>query len=70
MSGPDKRDNSLDVREFAQTGKFRLTGERVSKVVVIDKKYSQSGPFVPGERVSRPYPPLFSNRKKDRGQPA
>lgn len=64
MSGPDKRDSSLDVREFAQTGKFRLTGERVSKVAVIDKKYSQSGPFVPGEPVSQPWPPLFRKKEK------
>ena len=65
MSGPDKRDNNLDVREFAQTGKVRLTGEPVSKVAVIDKKYSQSGPFVPGERVSRPWPPLIPKQNKD-----
>ncbi len=64
MSGPDRRDNSLDVREFAQTGKFRLTGEPVSRVTVIDRKYSQSGPFVPGERVSQPWPPLFLKKEK------
>ena len=69
MSGPDRRDNILDVRRFAQTGKVRLTGEPVSAVVVLDKKYSQSGPFVPGERVSQPYPPLF-RKKKDQDQPA
>ncbi len=67
MSGPEKRDNRLDVREFAQTGKLRLTGKPVSTVAVIDKKYSQSGPFVPGERVSRPYPPLIPKQKKDKG---
>lgn len=64
MSGPEKQDNNLDVREFAQTGKVRLTGEPVSAVVVLDKKYSRSGPFVPGERVSQPWPPLFRKKEK------
>ena len=63
MSGPEKRGTSLDVRVFARTGKVRLTGEPVSKVAVIDKKYSQSGPFVPGEPVSQPYPPLITKKK-------
>lgn len=60
MSGPERRDEW----KYNQSGKPRLTGEPVSRVVILDKKYSQSGPFVAGERVSRLYPPLIPKQKK------
>lgn len=69
MSGPERRD-ALDEWKYNQSGKVRLTGEPVSAVVVLDKKYSQSGPFVPGECVSRPNPPLIPKHKKDQDQQA
>ena len=63
MSGPERRD-VLDKWKYNQSGKIRLTGVPVSSVVITDKKYSQSGPFVPsGERVSEPYPPLIQKKK-------
>ena len=62
MSGPERR-NVLDKWKYNQSGKVRLTGEPVSAVVVLDKKYSQSGPFVPGERVSQPWPPLIQKQQ-------
>ncbi len=62
MSGSERR-NMLDKWKYNQSGKVRLTGEPVSAVVVLDKKYSQSGPFVPGERVSQPYPPLIQKKQ-------
>lgn len=68
MSGPEWRD-PLDKWKYNQSGKVRLTGEPVSAVVVLDKKYCQSGPFVPGEPVSQPWPPLFL-KKEDRDQQA
>ena len=64
MSGPEWRD-ALDEWKYNQSGEVRLTGKPVSAVVITDKKYSQSGPFVPGERVSRPYPPLIPKQKRD-----
>lgn len=69
MSGPERR-NALDKWKYNQSGKPRLTGKPVSTVVILDKKYSQSGPFVPGERVSRLYPPLIPKQKKDRDRQA
>ena len=60
MSGPEL----IDTWRYPPVGKERLTGEPVSAVVVTDKKYSRSGPFVPGERVSQPWPPLFLKKEK------
>ena len=69
MSGPERRDVP-DKWKYNQSGKPRLTGKPVSTVVILDKKYSQSGPFVPGECVSRLYPPLIPEQKKARYQQA
>ena len=66
MSGPERSDEW----KYNQSGKVRLTGQPVSTVVITDRKYSQSGPFVPGERVSRLYPPLIPKQQKDRDRQA
>ncbi len=58
MSGPEL----IDVRQYPPVGKVRFTGVPVSSVVITDKNYSRSAPFVPGERVSQPYPPLVRKR--------
>ena len=68
MSGPEWRD-VFDKWKYNQSGKVRFTGVPVSSVVITDKEYSQSGPFVPGERVSQPWPPLF-RKKRDQDQQA
>ncbi|MCY3945287.1 MAG: hypothetical protein OXF44_03240 [Anaerolineaceae bacterium] len=60
MSGPE----FIDVWQYPPVGKVRVTGVPVSSVVITDKKYSQSGPFVPGERVSQPWPPLVLKKEK------
>jgi hypothetical protein len=66
MSGPEL----IDVWQYPPAGKVRFAGVPVSSVVITDKEYPKSGPFVSGERVSQPYPPLIPKQKKDRGQQA
>ena len=60
MSGPEL----IDVWQYPPVDKVRFTGVPVSSVVITDKNYSQSGPFVPGEPVSQPWPPLFRKKEK------